>query len=132
MARRTSPTLTEAGLGIMEALWARGPSTVRQVVAALPSPRPKAYNTVLTLLRILEQKGYVGHTQEGRAHVYRTTVSCREARRQALHHLLTRFSEDSPELLVAHLFEEHELGPSPRNRRSDQGGTEPAGPTEGA
>ena len=58
MARKQSPTLTEAELPIMDILWEKGSGVVTDVVAALAS-HSVAYNTVLTTLRILERKGYV-------------------------------------------------------------------------
>ena len=69
MARKTSPTLTEAELRLMNVLWTRGPSTVGDVVEALPAEVDLAYSTVLTTLRILEEKGYLRHAKEGRAFV---------------------------------------------------------------
>ncbi len=109
MARKKSPFLTEAELEIMEVLWTHGPCRVRDVVQHLAPRRPKAYTTVLTLLQILEEKGYVRHQEDERAHVFYPVVDRREARRQAVSYLLHRFFAGSPELLAAHLFEEHDL-----------------------
>ena len=67
MPPRKSNTLTEAELRLMKLLWQRGESAVSDLVAAIPSEEALAYNSVLTTLRILEQKGYVDHRQEGRA-----------------------------------------------------------------
>ena len=69
MARKKSPTLTEGELRIMEVLWRLGKGTVAEVAEAMPPP-PVAYNTVLTTLRILEQKGHVAHEEAGRAYIY--------------------------------------------------------------
>ena len=66
---------------------------------------PPAYSTVLTTLRILENKGYVRHIKEGRAFVYQPLVQRQKARETAITHLLRRFFEDSPELLVLNLLE---------------------------
>ena len=71
MPPKKSITLTEAELRIMKLLWNRGESVVSDLVAALPDGESLAYNSVLTTIRILEQKGYVDHRQEGRAFVYR-------------------------------------------------------------
>jgi predicted transcriptional regulator len=104
MARRKSPALTEGELRIMNVLWARERATAGDVVETLDeSPRP-AYNTVLTMLRILERKGYVTHEQAGRAHVYMPVVDRVSARRRAVSHLLARFFDGSPELLVLNLL----------------------------
>ena len=66
MPRPKSPTLTEAELRIMNVLWARGSSTVQQVLDSLPNRPALAYNSVLTTIRILEKKGYVRHVKDGR------------------------------------------------------------------
>ena len=70
MARSKSATLTEAELRIMNVLWDRGSSTVHEVLQALPAEPALAYNSVLTIIRILEKKGYVKHAKDKRAHVY--------------------------------------------------------------
>jgi BlaI family transcriptional regulator, penicillinase repressor len=107
--RRKSPTLTEAELRLMEILWAKGEATVADAVAAIPKREALAYSTVLTTMRILEQKGYVAHRQEGRAFVYRPVVDRGEARRSAVKHLLSRFFDNSPELLVLNVIEQERL-----------------------
>ena len=65
MPPKRSNTLTEAELRLMKILWRRGESAVTDLVAAMPDGEPLAYNSVLTTIRILEQKGYVEHRQEG-------------------------------------------------------------------
>lgn len=108
MARPRTKTLTEAELRLMEVLWERGPSTVSDVTESLLEPR-LAYNTVLTTLRILEQKGYVSRAPRGRAHVYEAVASRGDARRQALGQLVERFFDNSPGLLVQNLVEDERL-----------------------
>lgn len=103
MARRRSPSLTDGELRIMRVLWARGRGTVGDIVGDLPPPKP-AYNTVLTMLRILEQKGHVTHEKDGRAFSYQPLMDQRQARRRAVSHLLTRFFDGSAELLVLDLL----------------------------
>ena len=112
MARRRSPTLTDAELRLMDILWEKGSATVGEVVDALPRRLPLAYNTVLTTLRILEQKGYVEHEKEGRAFVYNTIVGRKEARRHAVRYVLSRFFNNSPELLVLNMMEDEQMEPS--------------------
>lgn len=109
MPRPKSPTLTEAELRLMQILWDLGSGTVGDVAAALPRRKGLAYNTVLTTLRILEAKGYVARHKEGRAHVYSPRVDRTSARRSALRHLVSRFFEDSPELLVLNLLDDDRL-----------------------
>jgi BlaI family transcriptional regulator, penicillinase repressor len=70
-----------------------------------------AYNTVLTTLRILEQKGYVAHSKEGRAFIYKPLLDQRDARRQAVRHLLGRFFDNSPQLLLLNVLSEADVDP---------------------
>jgi predicted transcriptional regulator len=111
LARKKSPNLTEAELRLMDVLWERGSATVADVVEALPKESGLAYNTVLTTLRILEDKGYLAHSksEEGRAFVYRPVVGREEASRNAVRYLVSRFFRNSPELLVLNLLEDEEL-----------------------
>jgi predicted transcriptional regulator len=108
MARKQSPTLTEAELPIMDILWEKGSAVVTDVVGALANAAV-AYNTVLTTLRILERKGYVRHTKEGRAFVYHPVVERGEASRTAVRNLMKRFFQDSPELLILNVLEDEQL-----------------------
>jgi predicted transcriptional regulator len=103
MARRRSNTLTEAELRLMEVLWQCGRATVAEVTAALPPP-PIAYNSVLTTMRILEQKGYVAHQEAGRAFVYRPLVARDDAAQNAVGHLLSRFFDNSAGTLALRLI----------------------------
>lgn len=109
MSRKPSQTLTEAELRLMEVLWERGPSTVGEVVEALSQEPPLAYSSVLTTLRILEQKQYVTHTKEGRAFTYHPVVDQVKARRSAVKHLLSRFFGDSPGQLVLNVLSLEEI-----------------------
>ena len=106
VARRRSAALTDGELRLMHVLWDRGHATVGEVVDGIPGQEKPAYNTVLTILRILERKGYVTHEKDGRAHVYVPLIDRSQARRGALSHLLNRFFDDSPELLVLNLLED--------------------------
>jgi len=115
MARKPSPTLTEAELPIMEVLWQKGSAGVTEVVAGMPDSSV-AYNTVLTTLRILERKGYVRHTKEGRAFVYHPVVERGEVSRKAVRNLIRRFFQDSPELLILNVLEDEELDETEMNR----------------
>jgi predicted transcriptional regulator len=112
LPRKKSPTLTEAELRLMDVLWQKGSATVQQVLEALP-PRPAlAYNSVLTTIRILEQKGYVKHVKDGRAHVYLPMVGRKEATRFEIHHLVNRFFKNSQEQLVLNILEDRGLDPA--------------------
>jgi len=111
LPRKKSLNLTEAELRLMDIVWDKGTATVGEVAAALPGEPGLAYNTVLTTLRILEQKGYVRHTKprEGRAFVYRAVVGRKQASRNAVRHLIRRFFANSPELLVLNLLDDGDL-----------------------
>ena len=104
-----SPTLTEAELRLMDVLWEKGPSTVQQVLEALPTRPSLAYNSVLTTIRILEKKGYVKHAKDGRAYVYMPLVERAEATRSEISHLLHRFFKNSHELLVLNILEDQKM-----------------------
>lgn len=93
----------------MNILWEKGSATVGEVVETLPGHLSRAYSTVLTTLRILERKGYVRHEKKGRAFVYHPVVRRKEASRHALRYVLSRFFENSPELLVLNLLEHEHL-----------------------
>jgi predicted transcriptional regulator len=104
MARSRSKTLTEAELRLMEVLWVRGTATVAEVMSSLPPP-PIAYNSVLTTMRILEQKGFVAHEEAGRAFVYHPLVARDAAAQTAVGHLVSRFFENSSGSLALRLIE---------------------------
>ncbi len=109
MARKKSPTLTEAELRLMEVLWQKRSATIADVTQALPPP-PIAYNTVLTTMRILEQKGYVSHEEEGRAYVYSPLVEREEAAQSAVGLLLNRFFGNKSAELALRLIENERPG----------------------
>ena len=106
MPPRKSETLTEAELRLMEVLWQKGSATVQQVLDALPAKPSLAYNSVLTTIRILENKGYVKHLKDGRAHVYTPLIRRQEASRSEIRHLVGRFFKDSQDLLVINILED--------------------------
>jgi predicted transcriptional regulator len=116
MPPKKSITLTEAELRIMKLLWSRGESVVSDLVAALPDGESLAYNSVLTTIRILEQKGYVDHRQEGRAFVYRPCVAEHEASRSEVRHVLSRFFGNSRERLLLSLLGDDEISPAELQR----------------
>jgi predicted transcriptional regulator len=109
MPRKESPVLTESEMRLMDVLWTRGASTVSDVLESLPNDPPLAYNTVLTTLRILEDKGYLQHEKDGRAFVYSPTVPREKARQSALRQLLDRFFDNSAEQLVHNLLKSEKL-----------------------
>lgn len=116
MARRKSSTLTEAELRLMHVVWEKGSATASDVLEALPSKPPAAYSTVVTTLRILEEKGYLRHTKQGRAFIYHPVVDRSQAARSAVQHLLQRFFNNSPELLVLNVLKDEPMDPAELKR----------------
>lgn len=98
---------TERELDVMAVLWKRGPSTAAEVREQLTDDL--AYNTVLSMLRILEEKGHVGHTEEGRAHRYFPLVASEAAGTSALERLVDKVFGGSAELLLTHLLKDQKL-----------------------
>jgi BlaI family penicillinase repressor len=99
--------LTDRETEVMAVLWNLGPSTVTEVRNALVDEF--AYTTVLTVLRTLEAKGYVGHESEGRAHRYRATVALETARSSATNALIEKLFKGSTELLLTHVVSDGKL-----------------------
>jgi len=109
MPPRKSNTLTEAELRLMKLLWARGESAVADLVAAIPEAEALAYTSVLTTIRILEQKGYVRHRQDGRAFLYSPCVAEQDASRSEVRHMMRRFFGDSRERLLLSVLGDDEI-----------------------
>lgn len=116
MARKRSPTLTDAEARVMAILWQLQAATVADVVDALKKKRPVTYSTAQTMLRILETKGYVTHQKVARAFVYRPVIDQRQARRLALRHLVGRLFNGSPSLLVLNVLDDEEMDPAELRR----------------
>jgi len=93
----------------MEILWERKSATVSEVVAALPARHRAAFNTVQTILRILETKGHVTHRVEGRAFRYIPLVDREQARTSAVKQVLRRFFDGAPAQLAINLVDQEKL-----------------------
>ena len=119
MPRKKSNTLTEAELRLMKILWRRGECAVTDLVADLPDGENLAYTSVLTTIRILEQKGYVEHRQEGRAFIYRPCVAEHEASRSEVRQVLNRFFGNSRERLLLSLLGDEEVTQEELRRLKD-------------
>ncbi len=119
MPPRKSNKLTEAELRLMKILWRRGESAVTDLVEALPEGEQLAYNSVLTTIRILEQKGYVEHRQEGRAFVYWPCVKENEAGRSEVRNVMNRFFGNSREKLLLSLLGDKEISTEELDRLRD-------------
>src|SRR5687767_1050526 len=111
MARTPSAALTDGEARVMAVLWQTPQATVADVVASLRDRYSLTYSTVQTMLRILEQKGYITHDKVGRAFVFRAVVDEGQARRRALKHLIGRLFNGSPSLLVSNVLDDEEIDP---------------------
>ena len=118
MARRPSPTLTEAEYRLMDILWELGSGTVAEIHSRL-ADHPIAYTTVLSTLTILERKGYVRHTVRGKANVYKAKVERDAARRTVVESVLSTFFNGSPRALMLNLLETEKLSPDEERRLRD-------------
>jgi predicted transcriptional regulator len=109
--RRRSSTLTEQELEIMKVVWERDSVTVRDVYEALLERRKIAYTTVMTMMKILEQKKYLKKNQTDRAYVYRPAQPQRQVLGDMVREFVNRVFNGSAEPLLVHLVEEHNLSP---------------------
>ncbi len=107
--RQRSRTLTEQELEIMKVIWEREHTTVRDVYEALLERRKVAYTTVMTMMKILEQKGFLKKSQEERAYVYRPAQAKRQVIGAMVKEFINRVFNGSAEPLLVHLVEEHHL-----------------------
>src|ERR1017187_9914841 len=106
---RKKPVLTSQELEIMKVVWSSGASTVRGVYEALLKRRKIAYTTVMTMMNILEQKGYLKKTQKDRAYVYQATKPQKQVIRGMVREFVDRVFNGSAEPLLLHLVEDRRL-----------------------
>src|SRR2546422_8595929 len=104
--RLRSPTLTAQELEIMKIVWELGSATVRDVYEALLEHRKIAYTTVMTVMRIMEQKRYLTKRADGRAYVYRPARPKKQMIREMVGEFVNRVFNGSARPLVAHLIED--------------------------
>ncbi|MDL2357417.1 MAG: BlaI/MecI/CopY family transcriptional regulator [Pseudomonadota bacterium] len=100
-------TFTDREADVMQVLWEHGPSSVADVQAKVGDKL--AYTTILTVLRTLETKGYVGHQAQGRSFRYHALVEQQVARKSALRHLTSKLFKGSADLLMTHLVSDEKL-----------------------
>jgi BlaI family penicillinase repressor len=100
---RTPGGLSRRERQIMDILYQRGKSSASEVREAMPNA--PSYSAVRAMLRVLEEKGHIGHEAEGLRYVYLPTVPREKAKRSAMKHLLNTFFNDSPEQIVAALLD---------------------------
>lgn len=112
MQRRVERKLGDMELQILNVLWERGQSTVREVLDRLRvEPRP-AYTTVLTMMRLMHEKGYLDRRERGRAHVYQSKLREKPTKRNLLEGLIDTAFQGSAEALMVRLIEDEKLSPA--------------------
>lgn len=109
MARKQSPVLTDGEHRIMEILWQKGAATVAEVAEALEGEDGAAYTTILTMMRIMRDKGYLRTRKEGRALVFIPKFDRDDAARKAVHQVLGKFFAGSPNELVLSFLRDEEI-----------------------
>lgn len=107
MPRKPSQTFTEKEMEIMQIVWELGEATAKQIQEKLPGDRH--YNSVLTIIRVLERKGHLTHRAEGKAHVYRARQQPEKSRSKVLGHMIKQVFGGSAASLVLHLVETGDL-----------------------
>jgi BlaI family penicillinase repressor len=107
--RKPHPTLTPQELAIMKVVWRKAESTVRDVHAALSETRPIAYTTVMTLMRILQEKGYLTRATHEKAHVYRPAKPRQQVIGGMVRDFLDRVFDGASDALLVHLARDNKL-----------------------
>ena len=107
--RTPHPTLTPQELAIMKVVWRFDKATVRDVYETLRESRPIAYTTVMTMMKILEEKGYLKKSMVDRAHVYRPAQRRQQVVGAMLRDFLDRVFDGAPDALLLHLAKDNKL-----------------------
>jgi BlaI family penicillinase repressor len=107
--RTPHPTLTPQELAIMKVVWRLDKATVRDVYEAMREQRPVAYTTVMTMMRILQEKGYVTKVAEEKAHVYRPARPRQEVLGGMVREFLDRVFDGASDALLVHLARDNKL-----------------------
>ncbi len=107
MPRKPSTTYTDKELEIMQAIWELGEATVKEIQEFLPGHQH--YNSLLTIIRVLEKKGHVTHREDGRTHIYRAQEEHAKARTKTLSHFIKNMFGGSAASLVLNLIETGDL-----------------------
>jgi predicted transcriptional regulator len=112
--RRPHPTLTPQELAIMKVVWRLESATVRDVYEAMRAERTIAYTTVMTMMRILEEKGYLKKATSDRAHVYRPAKPRQQVVGAMVRDFVDRVFDGAPTSLLLHLAKDNTLTPKQR------------------
>ena len=108
MSKKEIRELTKAELEVMQILWDKGEAFVSELLEAMPEPRP-AYNTVSTIVRILEKKGVVGYTPVGKSNRYRPLVAKEAYTRSFMNSVMSNFFDNSLSQMVSFFCEKEDL-----------------------
>ena len=106
MARPRYENPTPAELEVLQVVWDRGPSTVREAMKVLNRQRPRAYTSVMSLMTIMAEKGQLSQKRRGRAFVYSAKVSRARTQSRMVRDLLSRVFNGSASALVTHLLQQ--------------------------
>jgi len=101
--------LTKAEEQIMQILWQLNEAIVKEIIDKIPDPKP-AYNTVSTVVRVLEGKGFIDHKAYGNSHVYFPTISETEYKKFTFDKMMKNYFDDSYKSLVSFIADENKLG----------------------
>jgi predicted transcriptional regulator len=107
MPRKPSKSFTDRELEIMRLIWQFGEASARQIQERLPGAQH--YNSVMTIIRVLERKNHLTHREDGRTYIYRATVSQTKSRKRVLSHLVKHVFDGSAASLVLNLVEAGDL-----------------------
>ncbi|WP_305987739.1 BlaI/MecI/CopY family transcriptional regulator [Roseibium sp. MMSF_3544] len=107
--RKSNEFLTEVELEFMTELWKLGEGSVRDILASLPSDRQLAYTSCATIMRILDEKGFVDSRKEGKTFIYTPRLTKDAYQSRSLRNLSEKLFDGTPTSLVARLVDEYEL-----------------------
>ena len=116
MPRKKEKPLGNLELKVMSVVWNLHKATVREVKNALRRRKPLAYTTVLSVMQVLEKKGFLRHETLERKYVYYPKVSREEVVKSNIKHLANRLFDGSAELLVVNVLESQDLSPDELRR----------------
>jgi predicted transcriptional regulator len=117
--RTPHPTLTPQELAIMKVVWRLDKATVRDVYESLREKRTVAYTTVMTMMKILEDKGFLKKTQVDRAHVYRPTRPRQQVVSAMVRDFVDRVFDGAAGGLLLHLAKDGRLTKADREKIKD-------------
>ena len=101
---------SDLALQVLSVLWDRGPSTVRQLLGAMPDGKKRAYTTMLSVVQVMEKKGLLTHRRDGLAHVYRPIVKKRSVLRPLMRELVRNVFGGRPSAVLQSILAEADVG----------------------